>query len=298
MSPPVRLPGLSGDWLNAWLAALGITVLVPGVRLAWTDGTRPIATVTHPDAGDLYAFAALLAQAFPNQNDLDALAITPKHVGSEADFDRKISMAAYRARSVLSRAGDPSLGWVATDLAPANNDDSLQTSAFYTAGPGTVGSIHDRLTACRLAISDIETELTKTFAGTASRIQKFGLGFDYRRILSPTDPSGGNWILPCIEVLAFYGLAFHPVRGAGSTAATTRATTRGWERSTLRTGAYTWPTWSPPLDAAAIDALLDRFWSGSKVTNRLPVTASYETIPYKPLATADNTRGYGSRRTR
>ena len=51
-------PGLPADWLNGWLAAIGVTVLIPGARLRWT-GALParleqrVARV-HPEA-DLHA---------------------------------------------------------------------------------------------------------------------------------------------------------------------------------------------------------------------------------------------------
>lgn len=299
MSEPVVAPGLTADWLNAWLAALGITILVPGMRLSWTDDVVPVAQFHHADAGTIGAIASVIAIAFPDEATLNDLAIAPSHLWSAVPFARKVTPEAYADRANLDRLGYSGLGSVVTDLVAANSDGSMQTSAFYAAGPGTVGSIFDRVFACRAAIADPRDGIAKTLWGTAARIDKFGLGFDYRRITSPTDPNGGNWIDPVVEVLAFFGLLYLPVRGLGSLDAKRRSVTRGWSKSAGRTGAFTWPAWHPPLDAAGVDAALDVFWaSDGKAPAVNWVQSQFESVPYRPLATADPTRGYGARRKR
>jgi len=47
-------PGLTADWLNAWLAAIGVTVLVPGIRLGWSADPLPVAHFDIP-VGDVVA---------------------------------------------------------------------------------------------------------------------------------------------------------------------------------------------------------------------------------------------------
>ena len=37
----VICPGLPASWINAWLAAVGATVLDPRLRLHWTRGGTP-----------------------------------------------------------------------------------------------------------------------------------------------------------------------------------------------------------------------------------------------------------------
>ena len=212
-------------------------------------------------------------------------------------FAHKITPEAYRSRAIIARSGDPSLGWIATDLAAPNDDKSLRTSSFYTGGPGPVGNLHDRLMACRSAVTDVGLAVQRTLAGTSRRVEKFGLGFDYRRITPPTDPNRGNWVDPIVEAVAFFGLAFFPVRGTGEVFhKSSRAVTRGWTSGTTRVGGFRWTTWKSPLDAAAIDAMLDRFWSAEKDLVSPLEGATFESVPYKQLSTADPTRGYGSRR--
>jgi hypothetical protein len=287
MNEQIATPGLTADWLNAWLAALGITTLVPGIRLSWTDDVIPIAKFEHPDALTIEALASAISEVFPNEAAIGELAIAPSHASSTVPFAHKVTAEAYTARSILDRMGYASLSCVVTDLVAPNSDGSLQT----------VGSIFDRVAACRSVVVNPIDSIAKTLAGTARRIDKFGLGFDYRRITGPTDPNGGNWIDPVVEVLAFFGLLFFPVRGAGSLDAKSRARTRGWVKSAGKTGAFSWPAWQPSLDAAGLDATLDEFWAGGP-SDRPPawLHTQFESVPYKPLAMADMTRGYGARR--
>jgi len=295
----IAAPGLTSDWLNGWLAAVGITLLVPEVRLAWTNGPNPHALFSAHTASDLEQFGCLVADHLPSVDRLRELRIAESLPGQNA-LPRKVTAAAFRERCRLSRDGDCTLGWITTDLAPANNDGSLQTSPFYPAGPGTVGTLHDRLVACGELITDPAAMVTASLAGTAVRQKRFGLGFDYRRIASPTTPNGDNWIDPVVEVLSFHALALHPVRGDGRVSARpdrVRASTRGWGAPASRRGAYNWPVWSPLLDVVGIDALLDQFWADP--TRALgatagPVTGAHQLVPYRPLGTADTTRGYGS----
>lgn len=308
-------PGLTANWLNGWLAALGAALLVPDLRLTWSADREPHAVFEHPTLGrDRIDVAELIASRLPTRDALQRLAIAKTHPGHPGELPRKVTAAAYRDRAALARqTGDPTLGWTVTDLARANQDQSLPASPFYPAGPGTVGTLHDRLMACHDPIGvDLAGSVRRSLAGTASRVKRFGLGFDYRRITSPTDPNGDNWIDPAVEVLAFFGLAFHPVRGSGRS---TRAATRGWTKAASSRGAYTWPAWDVPLDAPSIDALLDQFWdwagdaqtklgresstSVARVHGRRPpppVVAAYQIVPFKRLGPADPTRGYGSER--
>lgn len=48
--PEVTCPGLSANWVNGWLAAVGITVLEPSLRLHWSPDATPVAVVSSPDA--------------------------------------------------------------------------------------------------------------------------------------------------------------------------------------------------------------------------------------------------------
>ena len=59
-------PGLPADWLNGWLAAIGVTVLVPGTRLCWTDDGVPSAVLETEQPVDL---PKVVAEALPTCAD-------------------------------------------------------------------------------------------------------------------------------------------------------------------------------------------------------------------------------------
>lgn len=273
-------PGLPAAWLNAWLAGLGVTVLVPDARLSWSDEATPTAAFHHD--GLLEALVA----AFPTAEELEHLAIT-RWADGVAEFPRRVPVAAYRDRARRSLPGDVSLAATVTDLAPGS-DDPIAHSPFDPTVPKGL-TIHQRLMACHSRIDDPARSLAATLAGRGRRHPLNGLGFDYTRLVGPTVPGRDNFVDPVVEVLAFVGLTFVPVRGDGR-----RVRTRGWATSQSRRGAFTWPAWPQPLDAAAIDGLLDRFWGGAAVR----AVAVFGSVAYQPRGSADATRGYASERIR
>jgi hypothetical protein len=283
-------PALTAGWLNGWLAAIGATVLAPQVRLAWTTGPNPHAVFT---AEGVDPFDAVL-ERFPTLEEIERLAIARSHPGARAEFTRKVDAATYGERAALARsAGDFSLWASVTDLA-TDQEGGLAHSPFDPPVPKGL-TLFDRLRSCRELIVDVPTRLRATFEQGGIREQTNGLGFDYRRIVSPTDPNNTKWADPVGEVLAFFGMAMIPVRAAGTgSSATNQARARGWTASPLRAGSFRWPVWREPLSAAGIDALLDVFWSSGR--SDASVTASYESVAYQALGTADTTRGFGSRR--
>lgn len=280
-----KAPGLPGAWINAWLAAIGITILTPNTRLAWTSDPQPMAVFDHPD-GDLYAS---IAEHLPSADQIESLAIATTHPDSDLPFPRNITVDAFADRVRIARDnGDPTLSSTATDLQPPSKAGQLAHSPFDP--PAAQGkTFWDRLLACREAIpaDDVPEQVQRSLSGTIRRVQLNGLGFDHRRFLSPTDPTGKVWIDPVVEVLAGVGLALLPSRGNG-----VRASHRGWTDRPLADGAFTWPTWSQPLGTAAIDALLDQYWASRPTSIAL---LAYETIAYQPRASMDQTRGYASR---
>lgn len=274
-------PGLQANWLNAWLAALGITVLVPEARLSWTDDERPHAVFDH---GDLIAH---LAAAFPTRAHLDAIAIARQHPASAHPFPRKPTGAAYRDRAHLARLGDFSLTSTVTDL--VHGSDELPHSPFDPPFPKGI-TLHDRVLACRNAIHDELRQCQESLTGVGTRVQGSGLGFDYLRRFQPTVPHAEDHVDPVIELLAFFGLSFIHVRGDGN-----RERVRGWSAGPLHRHAFTWPTWRQAITAPAIDALLDSFWSHADTTNTDAVFAS---VSYQPRGSLDATRGFASERIR
>src|SRR5699024_7013937 len=107
-------PGLTADWINAWLAAIGITVLVPGVRLSWSGDALPVA-VFHAEGDE--SLAARVANWMPSVESVCALAIARTHGDTSVELPRKVLHDAYASRAVIARRGhDPSLASSLTDL--------------------------------------------------------------------------------------------------------------------------------------------------------------------------------------
>lgn len=293
MCAVAHTPGLSGDWLNGWLAALGITVLLRDARLFFTGDGNPVATVVLDDERPL---EAALADALPSTAALDALAI------AKARIDRTVLPDAYREAAAVARArSDFSLASSVTDLAVREKDNGLAHGPFDPPAPAGT-TLWSRLVRCREALGDDERlvgSIRASLAGRGARIDANGLGFDYRRMI-PAAILGKkqNRVDPVVECLAFYGLALLPIRGDGR-----RALTRGWrwDPASRRTR-FIWPIWSQPLDRFGIDALLGALYANNldqHVARQLDVESLFEAIPFRPEpGSADVTRGFASRRVR
>jgi len=204
-------------------------------------------------------------------------------------------MEAFVQRAAIARAlSDFSLGSSVTDLAKdvGTGAPSIEHSPFDPPAPKGV-TLWERVVRCAEAtIQEGMVGVDHSLCSRGKRIKHNGLGFDYRRLLSPTDPVGDVWVDPAVEFLAFFGLAFVPVRGNGK-----RRAVAGFGSDRNRPGPFSWPIWSQPLTAAGIDAQLGQFWSGgSGGTNGRNVLAHYQAIAYKARAQMDQTRGFASER--
>jgi hypothetical protein len=289
-------PGLTADWINAWLAAIGITVIVPNSQLRWTDHPLPIAEI---DITDETSAAVTIANALPSIDTLATLAIARHHVDAQEPFPRHVSVDAYRDRARLARAElDFSLASTVTDLIsdPKRLTD-LAHSPFDPPVPKGL-TLHERLVDCAEALNEqttVEEAVAATLQGTARRIKANGLGFDYRRIASGSHSNAEKYVDPVVELLAFYGLALFPITGDGHV-----ERPRGWNDRPSRQHAFRWPTWTPWLDRWGIDALLDRAQLAITPTRRrlrlLGVTAVFATVSYAPTGASDATRAYASER--
>ncbi len=277
-------PGLPGDWLNGWLAAIGITVLVSEARLSWSGTAIPVAQFDHD--GDL-SLARMVAENLPPKRSLDSLAIS--------SLKRNVSLSAFRENAGKARgAGDHSLASSVSDLV-VRNDDNLPHGAFDPGAPRGE-TLHSRLIRCREAIPDPcpDERVALTLEGTGSRVKTNGLGFDVRRLPSGMQPDAGNWVDPLVECLCFVALSLFPTRGNGGR----EVRQRGWTDRASRRGAFRWPVWSQPLGTWGIDALLDRLHADPsfKATRRLGITGIFQSVPYEARDKSDPTRGYGAER--
>lgn len=298
-------PGLTADWLNAWLAAIGITVLVPSIRLSWTDDPIPIVRFHARDSSPV---AEQVARVLPSTDAFERMAIAREHVECSIAFSRKISLPAFRERAQLVRSGarwsefaDFSLSISATDLIHdpkwREGHEDLPHGPFDPPAPKGV-TLFTRLMACRKYLDrsdpDLGTHLAKSLVGAGHRVQMNGLGFDHRRLVAAVSAEGEVHVDPVVECLCFFGLALLPVRGDGR-----RERARGWINSPSRRGAFSWPVWKQPLDVWGIDALLDRFHDsprGPRALARLGLLAAFHSVPYQRTVALDSTRAYASER--
>src|SRR5579875_1437027 len=280
----LRAPGLRANWLNAWLAALGVTVLIDGARLRWSDDGVPVAVLEVPSADDV---ATAVAEALPRSDQLDALAI------ARPRLERRVTPDRYRAAAAIARRSqsDFSLAASLTDLAPPEDSGVLRHGPFDPAVPRGE-TLWDRLRRCRETLEEtgrLEELVRRSLEGRGARFGINGLGFDVTRI-SDTD-TAAKYVDPVIEYLAFWGLAFFPVRGDGR-----RLRGRGWR---VTPSVLVWPAWKPLLDRWAIDTLLGLAFRVEDVRRwrelGLGIHQVYESVRYQASGD-DRTAGFASRR--
>ena len=298
----ITCPGLPADWINAWLAAVGTTVLVPGLRLSWTTDALPIAILEH-EAGD--PMAALI-KAWPNRQRLDAMPLARNHPACELSLKRQVPIEAFteRVRATAQDRDSWTLTSSMTDLAIEKG--KVTHGPFDVSGPGTIKWLHHRLVKTSGYVVDPATHIPASLSGVAEPVPGNGLGFDLGRL-----SEGPSHVDPVVETLCFFGLALLPVRGAALNARNQRPRQRGWQIGGSQD--FKWPAWSRPLDRYAIDALLDAWyasWRNRKSHNsrqyewkpdhatwrRLGVHAGWQSTRYMPAARAETNRGYGSMR--
>lgn len=295
-------PGLPAGWVNAWLAAVGTTVLVSGLRLSWTTDALPVARLNHPDGDPL----TQLIRAWPNSQRLHTMPLAREHTGCEHPLERKVPVAAFaeRIRATSQHRDAWTLTSTMTDLAV--NKDFVTHAPFDPSAPGTAKWLHHRLAKAHSCVTEPSRQIADTLAGLAAPVAGNGLGFDLSRL-----GEGPMFVHPVVESLSFFGLALLPVRGDGVATRYPSPRQRGWQIDGRRV--FLWPAWIQPLDRHGIDALLDAWhssWRYRKVRNRnkhewtpdytawerLGVHAGWNSTQYTPTARAETNRGFGSRR--
>lgn len=311
-------PGLPASWLNGWLAAIGATVLVPDLRVAWTEGPAPAALFVL-DADDA---AARIAQALPTLEQLGRLAIARTRPDAP-HLPRVATLAEFRARARLIHEGtvasiDRSLEMSLTDLYDLDGDEVPHAPFDPPAQKGV--TLHERLMTCRASIDqvgDSGAAVGASLRGRGRRVQANGLGFDYLRSATGVHPKSGPskvevHVDPVVETLAFFGLHIFPFRGSALPKQQPRQ--RGFAgRPSLR-HAFRWPCWRDPLDVWAVDSLLDRFhavaprvgeagsaaWppQGVSTLRRLGIHAVFGSIYHHARGQADSYRAFASERLR
>lgn len=294
-----RCPGLPAAWVNAWLAAVGTTVLDPRIRVRWTTDDSPVAVLSSLASDPVEA----LVESWPNSALLQDLPIAVAWNGA-GELERRVSIDQFVVRAKAAR-GHPyawALSSTMTDLSVGAKGE-VAHAPFDPAGPGTTKWLHHRLVKVHELAGPMSADrLRDSLAGTANRVKNFGLGFDTTRLGSLADDTD-QWIDPVVELLAFFGLAAFPVRGRGVDRRLSRhgrpdERQRGWRKAPGpdETRQFVWPAWSQPLDAAGVDALLDVWkpWRRNSWAS-LGVHAAWQSVRYERRGSADNTRAIGSR---
>jgi hypothetical protein len=202
------------------------------------------------------------------------LAIARRLRGS-LELPQKATPDAFRSRVARGRV-DGTLAAALTDLAPGRSEPIARSPLNPPAPKGI--TLGERVVTCAAQIRDPAQALIASMQGSL-HVAGNGLGFDARRLTPVTDPNGGNWIDPVVEVLAFHALTLVPVRGDGR---------RPSHRLRDTNGRLTWPYWHHPRTIAAIDLILD---------GAIAAAASgwYVAEDYRVLNAADPTRGYAAR---
>lgn len=297
----LECPGLPASWFNAWLAAVGTTVLVPQMRLSWTDGPASCAVLSL-DAGTDPSDA--LGAAWPDADRISAMPIA-RHWRGAPDLKRKPALIAFqeRVRAGRGQADAWTLSSTVTDLHVSDKDPSKATVSHSKLDPPVPRglTIHDRLVALADLIEDATDLLRETFAGRSIRSTSNGLGFDVTRLTAQGDNSN-NRVDVAVEVLAFFGLALFPVRGSGVVQGVSGARealdlrVRCWhQHDDGRTRQMYWPAWSSPIRRPGIDALLDAWQPRTKPTwPSLSVHAGWRSVEYRGRGQNDSTKGIGS----
>jgi len=321
MSTELQAPGLTADWLSGWMAAIGATVLIPGLRLRWTEDVVPFA-VFEWDGDDI---AGALAEAMPTPESIKESVIAQDRSGCKK-FTGAVTIDAYRERAAIERRTPHSfhLASSVSDLqrdrkpkkkkgqaeietaadAQGNDDESgdttksaadkekkptLEHGPFDPPSQGK-DSRWSKMKACTIDLhtreGNLKDHLLASFNGHGERFQGDGLGFDPRRLPAGVQADGKPsevYVDPVIELLCFSSLALFPVRGDGRC----RIVQRGWTDAPSQRHSFSWSAWRPALDRWAIDAFLD-------VSDRTEdtVIARYGVIPYQTSAKQDIRRAY------
>ncbi|WP_420621607.1 hypothetical protein [Candidatus Poriferisodalis sp.] len=296
----LECPGLPASWLNAWLAAVGTTVLVPNLRLSWTESPSPHAVLVCD--GDINPVDAVV-ESWPDSDRIGDMPIAEDWRSCEPTVPN-IPLPIFRERASKGRGHKDawSLSSTYTDMhVDASKPESMivARSKLAPAAPGSNRTIHFRLARVHGLVGDLRDRVAATLAGEARRVNANGLGFDVTRITALGDASDKR-VDPVIEVLAFFGLALFPIRGSGSQRSGARegvlsfARQRGWNAADDDVPRMTWPAWSSPVAKSGIDALLDA-WNPYRLDTwrRMGVHAAWKSVEFIWQG-KDQTRGIGS----
>ena len=271
MSTSYEAYGLTADWLNGWLAAIGATVLVPKLRLRWSQSPTLIAIFEHDDIDDI---PKAISDSLPSPESLELSPISKESSECKFSFGRQVTLEVYQERAVIERKIKS--GYLAASVSDLDKDaekGSLIHGLFDVSGPGTIGTLWERAYACAKEIpaDDRERYVRDSLDGHGQLVNRTGLGFDPRRLPTSVHSKSDLKVDPVIELLAFSALEIFPTRGDGK-----EILQRRWTSTTAARGVFRWEAWKPPLDRWAIDAFLDL-----RELDRTLVIDRFQVVPYK-----------------
>lgn len=297
----VICPGLSANWVNGWLAAVGITVLEPRIRLHWSLDATPVAVISSQCEDPVDT----LVSAWPSSAALADLPVAENWPNDGAEhgvrLPRKVPVEALRARMEEAR-GHPhswTLTSTMTDLC-VDKAGEARHAPFDPPAPRGL-TLHHRLEMAHAHVDPPRDWILPCLEGRGQRVKGNGLGFDQTRVGSQGDDAG-KWTDPVVEVLAFFGLALLPARGPGvdlrfSPFAELNMRQKGWLKPSRAENHFFWPAWKQPLDRHGIDALLDAWSPNEPLTwDRYGILAAWKSVQFTRTSDADATRAYGARR--
>lgn len=276
-----RAPGLRADWLNGWLAAIGITVLLEDVTLHWSDDVIPVALLGCMDCD---ALPRRVAGALPDRERLDDLPIA-RTMNGFAEYPRKVGLDQFLERANYERSvGTSILAATSTDLVPSKRvlKDGVEHAPLNPPVPRGITLWERACSTLEQLGDDAVGAVDRTLEGSPlTRTPGQGLAFDILRVPSGAN-AGSPTVDPVIELLSLAALELFPVRGDGYA-----SRQRLWTDRPNRRHALKWVSWNVPLDRWGIDAILDR-------PTKVPTVHMWGSVPYVPATSSDTTRGYGS----
>ena len=168
----VTCPGWRASWVNAWLAAVGATVLDQRIRLHWTTDAEPVAVLSADDGDPV----AILAESWPDE-DLLAEVPVARHWQAATELRRNVPVEVFRERAdaVRSRTHVWTLSSTMTDLA-VDDDGHVAHGPFDPPVPKGF-TLHDRLVKVHRHVKSPSTRIRGSLAGEAEREKNNGLGF-------------------------------------------------------------------------------------------------------------------------
>ena len=262
--------GLNAEKPLNWLAAIGASVLVDGLRVSWTEDLNPYAVLSAP-----FDPLTALAARWPSEERVKDMPLV-RHLLENPKQD--IPRDAYQEliRGYHHHKDAWTITSAATDLTGTVEAGS---SVRGPLTPGLQGKASPQTNMAKIKHPDRDA-IKHALLGTALRSKGAGTGLDPDRFTNPMSGEKGVSTVHEIEMLAFFGLSIFPVRGAGKISDTNGwlPRQRGWNTYKHRLGDFRYPVWRQPLDLYAIDALIDAWHPRNGHAALLGVHGSYRSV--------------------